>query len=111
LSISQILEQASEVGQSKYLQFCGVLEKVNSLGTVTCQVTLTKGRFRTKVVQERLFENEVENNLETLVPTLRTFVENGIHCIIRIPNCHRLYEEVLEALLEKIKQIYQFSIK
>jgi hypothetical protein len=75
MRISQILEQASEVGQSKYLQFCDVLEKANSLGTVACQVTLTKGRFRTRVVQEHLFENvEVENRLETLVPALRKFV-------------------------------------
>ena len=75
LKIDDIVEKAGEKSKEKFTSFCDFLDESQELGKVSCTITLTKGRFRTKVTEERIFENlPIVNKYNEAVLSLRGLV-------------------------------------
>ena len=97
LGVDDIITKALERSKEKFRGFCDFLEKSQELGKVSCIVTWTKGRFRTKVVKEKLRENIiVANHYDRSVSSLR--------------DCMRQWEDLRPTraeLLNKLKRDFE----
>jgi len=57
LKIEDIVAKSLQKSKEQFERFCDFLEKTQEFGKVSCTIILTKGRFRTKVKGEKLFED------------------------------------------------------
>jgi len=72
LTVDEMVTKAVERSKEEFEKFCEFLDKSEELGKVSCAVTLTKGRFRTKVKTEKLLENvTVANRYDKTISALR----------------------------------------
>ena len=72
LKIDDIVEKAWDRSKEKFQSFCDFLDESKEFGKVSCTVTLTKGRFRTRVTNEKILENySIENRYDKVVSSLR----------------------------------------
>jgi len=75
LKADNIAEKALEESKERFKSFCDFLAKSIELGKISCSITLTKGRFRTKVAKTRLFrDTTVANHYKEAVSHLRGFL-------------------------------------
>ena len=58
LKLDEIIAKALEKSKERFERFCDYLEKSQEIGRVSCKITLTKGRFSTRITSEKLLENE-----------------------------------------------------
>lgn len=72
LKVDDMVAKALEKSKEKFKGFCDFLENSQELGKVSCTITLTKGRFRTKVTEKKLFENiSIANHYVKALSSLR----------------------------------------
>ena len=73
LEVDDIIAKALEKSKEKFERYCDFLDRSQELGKVSCIITLTKGRFRTKLKTEELFKSiTVTNHYDKAVTSLRT---------------------------------------
>ncbi len=65
--IEDLIESAVRKSRKNFESFSDLMSKSKTLGTVNCTISFTKGRFRTKVVTERLVEKNtpLTNDVDT----------------------------------------------
>lgn len=96
-NIGESVDKAIAEGKEKFRQFCSFLSENEELGEVSCTISLTVGRFRTKVKDKKFFEKiKVENEYGETIDLLRKRLQNWdnlkptraelINEIFRVPN-------------------------
>ena len=105
LKVDDIVAKALEMSKEKFGRFCDFLDKSQELGKVSYTITLTKGRFRTKVTKEKPFENiAIENHYDGAVSSLRDCLRRWKNLT---PTKAELLNEVkrdLEGLIRELKE-------
>jgi len=76
LGIDQTIEKAMEKSKDEFLRFCDCLATSKDFGEISCTVTLTKGRFRTKVRNVELFKGKVHVHYAKAVAFFREMAGN-----------------------------------
>ena len=72
LKVEDMVIEALEKSKDNFRSFCNFLEDTKDLGKVTCIITLTTGRFRTKVTSQTLVEEAtVKNDYKQTISSLR----------------------------------------
>jgi hypothetical protein len=80
LTIDDIVTKALELSKENFQRFCDFLEHSKELGKVHCTITLTKGRFRTKVEDEIILEGAtVSNRYDEAISLLRNSLSKWEH--------------------------------
>jgi hypothetical protein len=108
LKLDDIIQKASEESKEKFRSFCDLLTGSPELGKVSCYATLTRGRFRPKVTESKLFENlPVINHYDKVASYFSD-------CLKEWKNLHPTDEELafetkfyLEELLRELKRNWQ----
>lgn len=99
LKVDDIIEEVLERSKERFRRFCDFLDKSQELGKVSCTITLTKGRFRTKVTKEKLFENiTIANQYDKAVSSLRD-------CLRRWENLRPTKAELLNEVMRGFEQL------
>jgi len=103
LKINDIITKSLQRSKEEFERFCDFLEKSQELGEVSCTVALTKGRFRTKVKSEKLFEKApVEIYYNTAIASLRD-------CLHRWENLRPTKAELLGEVERGLKELLSES--
>jgi hypothetical protein len=63
--IPELIESAALSSRKNFESFCDFLSKSNILGTISCTMRYTKGRFKTRVVTEPINNVQVDNKTDT----------------------------------------------
>jgi hypothetical protein len=75
LKMDNIIGKTLEESKEKFKSFCDFLATSEELGKISCTITFTKGRFRTKVTKTKLFRDiTVANHYREAVSYLRGFL-------------------------------------
>lgn len=75
LKFDDIITTALEKSKERFEAFCDFLNKSQELGKLSCTITLTKGRFGTKIKTEKLLENEsITINSDKAISSLRKYL-------------------------------------
>jgi len=76
LKLDDIVTKAFEKSKERFERFYDFLEKSQEIGKVSCEITLTKGRFTTQIITETLLENEpVAIHCDKSLTSLRNFLQ------------------------------------
>lgn len=99
LKVDDIIEKTLERSKESFEDFCDFLTKSQELGRVACTITLTTGRFRTKVKKKTLLKNViVANRYDKTVSTLRD-------CLRRWENLHPIKLELLNRIKGNLEEL------
>lgn len=103
LKVDDIVAKALEKSKEKFESFCDFLDKSQELGEVSCTVTLTKGRFRTKVAEEKLFKTiTIANHYDEALSSLRK-------CLHRWENLKPTKAELLNKMRRDLEGLIRES--
>jgi len=99
LKINDIVVKSLQRSKEMLERFCDFLEKSQEFGKVTCTIVLTKGRFRTKVKNETLFQDvPIEINYVEATSSLRD-------CLKRWENLDPTKAKLLDDLERSLKEL------
>jgi len=99
LKVREIVAKALERSKEKFRGFCDFLEKYQELGKVSCILTLTKGRFRTKVTKKKILENiTIANRYDEAISSLR-------NCLCGWENLNPTKAELLSKIMRDFEQL------
>jgi len=99
LKIHDMILESLRRSKEKFERFCDFLEESQELGKVTCTIILTKGRFRTKVKSETLFQDvPIKINYVEATSSLRD-------CLDRWENLSPTKAELLNDLERGLKEL------
>jgi len=99
LRIKDMIDKSLQRSKEEFERFCDFLEKSQELGEVSCTITLTKGRFRTRMKSEKLFEKApVENHYSMAIASLR-------NCLHRWENLDPTKAELLGEVERSLNDI------
>ena len=99
LKVNDMISRALEKSKESFKKFCDFLDHSQELGKVSCTITLTKGRFRTKVKDEMILEDiAVVNEYDEAVSFLR-------NCLFRWENLRDTRVELRNMLVRDIEDL------
>lgn len=97
LKVADIVENALAKSKVNFSDFCDFLESSKDIGKVKCTITLTKGRFRTKIRDQAISkEFIVANKCEKSIGLLR-------ECLLRWEDLSETRAEMENKLVQDIK--------
>jgi hypothetical protein len=75
LTVDELISGALQRSKDYFKSYCDFMQKSPTLGKMNCAISFTKGRFRTRVVEESLVSNKpLHNNCEQTILNLREFL-------------------------------------
>ena len=99
LKINDLIIKSLQRSKEEFERFCDFLEKSQELGKVSCTIVLTKGRFRTKVKSETVFQDvPIEINYVKATSSLRD-------CLRRWENLKPTKAELLNDIERGLKEL------
>jgi hypothetical protein len=76
LSIENLIDKAVEISKQDFERLCDLLGETESVGSIDALITLTKGRFRTRIVKDYLFKGKpLRNSCKRALLRLREFLK------------------------------------
>ncbi len=101
LSVDEVIERAINKSKKKFESFGSFLKNAKVLGTISCDITYTKGRFSTKVVTRNLFSAAVTSQPELASPFFGEILQKWEDIN---PNRNNLLNEIAYPLENLLKE-------